>query len=78
MHASAGALLGFFVGMSRIEQRGSVATGLFLAVLLHGTYDYLLFTGNGLMTIPLLIASLIVVRGLFVRAKKLDESAGRS
>lgn len=78
LHASAGALMGFFVGMSRIEQRGSAAPGLCLAVLLHGTYDYLIFTGNGLLTIPLLIAVLIVVRGLFVRAGKLDESAGRS
>jgi len=77
LHASAGALLGFYVGLSRIEQRGSVLPGLLFAVLLHGTYDYLLFSGNGLATIPLLVAAVIVVRGLFVRAKKLDEAAGR-
>ncbi|MEE8440793.1 MAG: PrsW family intramembrane metalloprotease [Spirochaetia bacterium] len=79
LHAAAGGVMGFFVGMSRIEGRGSVLTGLLAAVALHGSYDYFLFTGGALSfaTIPLLIVALILVGILFRVSVKRDQDAGR-
>lgn len=79
LHATAGGVMGYFVGMSRIEGRGSSLTGLLAAVALHGTYDYLVFSG-GLLSfaaIPLLIGAFIVVSMLFRNAVKRDQDAGR-
>ena len=80
LHGTAGGIMGFFVGMSRIEGRGSSLTGLLAAVALHGTYDYFLFTGGafGFAVIPLLIIALVVVAALFRVAVKRDQDAGRA
>ena len=84
LHAAAGGIMGYCVGMERIEGRGSVVTGLILAVLLHGTYDFLLFTGVRLTsylisfaTVPLLVAAAVAVALLFQSAVRRDRAAGR-
>ena len=79
LHATAGGVMGFFVGMSRIEGRGSSLTGLLAAVILHGSYDFFLFTGGlvSFATIPLLVVALVVVSLLFRHAVKRDQNAGR-
>jgi RsiW-degrading membrane proteinase PrsW (M82 family) len=84
LHATAGGIMGYFIGMNRIEKRGSILAGLFLAVLLHGTYDFLLFTGAGsetglvsLATIPLLVVAGVATAVLFRRAVRSDQAAGR-
>lgn len=78
-HAAAGGLMGYFVGMSRIEGRGTSLPGLLAAVALHGTYDFFLFIGGALSfaTIPLLIIGLALVIYLFGVAVKRDQKAGR-
>jgi RsiW-degrading membrane proteinase PrsW (M82 family) len=84
LHAAAGGLMGYFVGLYRIEGRGSVFAGLLAAVLLHGTYDYLLFAGlysDSILvsfgTVPLLVGAAIVVALLFRSAVRRDRAAGR-
>ncbi len=79
-HAAAGGLMGYFVGLSRIEGRGSSLTGLLAAVILHGTYDFFLFIGGRISfaTIPLLIIGLALVIYLFSLAVKRDQEAGRA
>jgi RsiW-degrading membrane proteinase PrsW (M82 family) len=78
-HGAAGGLMGYFVGMSRIESRGSAFPGLLTAVALHGTYDFFLFIGGPISyaTIPLLIVALALVAYLFRVAVQRDQNAGR-
>ncbi len=41
LHATCGAVLGYYVARGRLEQRrGSVLTGLAIAVIIHGLYDF--------------------------------------
>ena len=84
LHAAAGGMMGYCVGVNRIEGRGSVLTGLIAAVALHGTYDYLLFAGvrqnSALLsfaTIPLLVLAVVIVAVLFRVAVRKDRAAGR-
>ncbi len=78
-HAAAGGFMGYFIGLSRIEGRGSSLTGLLAAVALHGTYDFFLFMGGRMSfaVIPLLIIGLVLVVYMFSIAVKRDQDAGR-
>jgi RsiW-degrading membrane proteinase PrsW (M82 family) len=80
MHGAVGGIMGYFVGLSRIEHRGSVVTGLLLAVVVHGLYDFVLFAG-GLLSfaaIGIVVASMVTVARLFRTAVARDIEAGRS
>jgi len=49
-HACLGAILGYYVGQARfnIERKVSVWMGLFVAIIIHGLYDFPLFVMRGL------------------------------
>lgn len=79
LHAACGGLMGFFVGRGHFANSRVSFYGLASAVMLHGIYDALLFTGSlwSLAAIPLLIGAGFLVAALFRHAVRLDRSAGR-
>ena len=74
LHAAASGVLGYYIGTTKITGRNRWITGLFWAILIHGLYDFLLFTGTllALLVIPLLIISLVALRRLFRKAGRHD------
>lgn len=79
LHATASGILGYYIGRSKFEDSSSMAKGLLFAVLIHGTYDFLLFTEGplSLLVLPLLIAAGIALSRLFKRAVKMDRDSNR-
>ncbi len=87
MHAIASGIMGYFIGKARFDedkQSAHILTGLALAVLIHGLYDFVLFAipewGLApalLVNIPLLIIGAVVLVRLFKKARRDDEMSGR-
>ncbi len=75
-HALFSGIMGYYIGLSKIEpgRARAWARGLAWAVLLHGLYDFLLFSGQGLAVVPLLAAGLIALLRLFRKAKRADDA----
>lgn len=82
MHAIASGLMGYFIGRSRFVRRRHAprwwAAGLMVAVVVHGSYDWLVFTMGRSPVIFLLLPALLVVAGFGLRhalrhALELDE-----
>lgn len=80
LHASASGIMGYFVGQSRFADRPSIFPGLLAAVAVHGTYNFLLFTGGwpAFLTIPLLVCAFFVVVRLFRKSVNDDIEAERA
>lgn len=82
MHAIASGLMGYFIGRSRFVDRPQAirwcALGLLVAVMVHGTYDWLVFALGHSPVIFGLLPALLVVTGFGLRhalrdALRLDE-----
>lgn len=71
MHAIASGLMGYFIGRSRFVRRRHAprwwAAGLLVAVMVHGSYDWLVFTLGRSPVIFLLLPALLVLAGLGLR-----------
>lgn len=80
LHAIASGLMGYYIGMSKFSGKNMVGRGLFYAILIHGTYNFLLFTGtvSVIGVIPLLIFCWIILRKHTNRALKFDREHGLS
>ncbi|MEW5816778.1 MAG: PrsW family intramembrane metalloprotease [Spirochaetota bacterium] len=80
LHAIASGIMGYYIGLSKFKTQRLYKTGLLYAVLIHGTYDFLLFTGTwlSLIVIPLLIGSGKILFNLYGRALEDDRRTGRS
>lgn len=80
LHASASGILGYHIGLSKFNEKSYIGRGLAYAVLIHGFYDFFLFTGTlvSVLVLPLLIFSLALLLRLNGKAKELDRLAGRS
>lgn len=89
LHTICSALLGYAIGVAHFadtaeREEALIARGLFLAVLIHGGYDFLLFvvpywgSSMALGVIPLLIGSAYMVKRRIRAARLLDRRAGRS
>ncbi len=66
-HAIYGAIMGFYMGRAKfsLERNPLLVKSLFYPILLHGTYDFLLFLDPlyfVLIEIPIMIVTLIFVR----------------
>lgn len=74
LHATASGIMGYFIGLSKMVPGRSPLPGIVLAVLIHGFYDFFLFTGTGaaLLVVPLLIGSWLILRMLINKAQTLD------
>lgn len=79
LHAIASGIMGYYIGLSRFGESSLAGRGLLIAVLIHGFYDFFLFTGTALafLVIPLLIVSGIILLRLYKRALGADEAASR-
>ena len=80
LHATASGIMGYYIGMSKFNQDYAIGKGFLIAVLIHGLYDFFLFTGTWLafLIIPLLIISIIILLRLFKKAIEDDLKTGRS
>lgn len=80
LHAIASGIMGYHIGKARYYPGSWIAKGFLWAVLIHGLYDFVLFTGGLLafLTIPLLIITGIWLLRLTKKALAEDRTAGRS
>lgn len=80
LHAFASGIMGYYLGKSRFSSGNFILKGFFWAVLIHGLYDFFLFTGGllSLLVFPLLIISGKVLFGLSRKAIEEDRLAGRT
>lgn len=81
MHAAATGVMGFWLGMSKraataAEASAARTKGFLSAVLIHGCYDFFLFSGSVLAVggIITLLLSTRLLRGLLRRAKAIDDA----
>ena len=80
LHATATGIMGYYIGYSKFTGSKAVIKGFALAILMHGLYNFLLFTGSLLsfLVIPLLVGGWLLLRKLSKNALRLDRMAGRS
>jgi RsiW-degrading membrane proteinase PrsW (M82 family) len=88
LHAVSSGMMGYYIGRARFArddrvERTFIMKGLLIAVLIHGTYDFLLFSTVflpvfiGLGIFPLLIWAFIVLKKKIGTAVSEDVEAGR-
>jgi RsiW-degrading membrane proteinase PrsW (M82 family) len=88
LHATASGLMGYYVGRAKFARSPAAerllqTRGLLTAVLIHGTYNFLLFMmptwgpGPAWGVVPLLVATFFVLRGRIRAAVAADRAAGR-
>lgn len=70
LHALAAGMMGYFLGRAKINGEKKAVLGISCAVLLHGFYDFFLFTQTfvALFVVPLLIGSWFVLRKMYKQA----------
>lgn len=80
LHAVASGIMGYYIGLSKFRQKKDMYAGLIYAVIIHGAYDFFLFTGTVLsfLVIPLLLICGIILKKLLNRAIQSDLFNGRS
>lgn len=80
LHAIASGIMGYYIGRSKFEHPSIRFKGLFFAVLIHGTYNFLLFTSSifSILIIPLLIYCWKHLKKLGTLALLEDRFFGRS
>lgn len=79
LHAVASGIMGYYIGISKFERADAWKQGLFIAVMIHGAYDFFLFIGGGFafLTFPLLLWSLRSLSRLHHKAIAADRRNGR-
>lgn len=77
LHASASGILGYYLGISKIRKEKKILKGLLIGILIHGLYDFLLFSKTiaSLLVIPLIIVSVWILIVLFSKAQEMDARA---
>lgn len=80
LHALASGIMGYYIGLSKAKGKSYMGLGLFYAVLIHGAYDFFLFTETALafLVVPLLVICWFLLRRLFRQALALDRQSGAS
>ena len=80
LHALASGVMGYYIGMTKFRHRTVIIKGLLVAVIIHGLYDFLLFTNTALafLVIPLLLVCWFILNRRIKEALKLDRMSGRS
>ena len=79
LHATASGIMGYYLGKRKAGgPKSLVWKGLFFAVIVHGLYDFFLFTGGNitLFAIFALLAGWIVLMRLITKALKEDRERG--
>ncbi|TFG64184.1 MAG: PrsW family intramembrane metalloprotease [Spirochaetales bacterium] len=80
LHAIASGIMGYYIGLSKMSGKSYIGRGLLFAVLIHGVYDFVLFTETGFafLVIPLLVICWFILRNLNKKALAEDRESGRS
>jgi len=80
IHASCGAIIGYFLGRSLVGTVRLSVAGLGFAVVIHGGYDFLLLVRGPLayLSIVIVVAGAAAAMLLYADAATRDRSAGRS
>ena len=80
LHALSSGIMGYFIGKSIFGNKTYYKRGLFFAVLIHGLYDFILFSPviTNWLIIPLLIGGYPLLFKLLSKAKKEDRKMGLS
>lgn len=80
LHTIASGIMGYYIGLSRFRDPSLASRGLCYAILIHGFYDFFLFTGSffSFLVIPLLIVFGILLLRLYRTALADDEATFRS
>jgi RsiW-degrading membrane proteinase PrsW (M82 family) len=87
LHATASGLMGYYLGRAKFapspqQERALINRGLRVAIFVHGTYDFLLFSAPVLGTLPLLgLIPLLLGAFLVLRSRiriALDEDRRRA
>ncbi|MCF7928268.1 MAG: PrsW family intramembrane metalloprotease [Spirochaetales bacterium] len=61
LHAAVSGIMGYWIARDRLGYGGGVLRGLFLAVLFHGLYNFLILAGR-----PLSLLSVVLTAGLVI------------
>ncbi|MFP4362742.1 MAG: PrsW family intramembrane metalloprotease [Spirochaetia bacterium] len=79
LHAISAGILGYYIGYAKFTASFHMRKGLFLAVLVHGFYDFFLFLGPAFsfLVFPLLIFSGFWLKALWQKAIHADKEAER-
>jgi len=79
LHALAGGFMGLALARDKIESKGGISAAFLIAVLIHGTYDWILMDNRlpGFLIYPLLIAGWWLLIRALRKARKDDILAGR-
>lgn len=79
LHAAASGIMGYYIGRSKFTGERTVIKGLLMAVIIHGSYNFLLFLQNALsfLILPLLFLAGRRLLRLHRRAVEEDREAGR-
>jgi RsiW-degrading membrane proteinase PrsW (M82 family) len=74
LHATASGIMGYYIGLSKMYPEKSAFPGILFAILIHGLYDFLLFTETAAAfgVVPLLIFACFMLRLCFKKAARLD------
>ncbi len=80
LHALASGIMGYYIGSAKFNKEVSSRKGLFIAIGIHGLYDFFLMTETLLwvLIIPLLIISWRGLHRLYRQAQIEDRYYGRS
>ncbi len=89
LHAVASGIMGYYIGKAKFTQTKSeesslIFKGLLIAVLIHGTYDFFLFSmpvlGNasGLFVLPIIVGSFLFLKKKIKLAIAEDVGEGRT
>ncbi len=85
LHALASGVMGFYIGLAKFHDHENYyfLKGLFIAIMIHGIYDFLLFLSPlygavvGMGIFPLLIVAFLVLQAKIKSAIQMDTNAGR-
>lgn len=85
LHALAAGIMGFYIGMAKFHKNESYyfTRGIVAAILVHGTYDFMLFTAPeygaaiGMGIFPVLVFAYIFLKIKIKSAIQMDTDAGR-
>lgn len=75
LHAISAGIMGYYLGISKVKGKKKIFAGIFYAVMIHGLYDFFLFTQTflALFVLPLLIFGWFLLRRLYKKALLFDQ-----
>ena len=73
LHGLTSAVMGYYVGKTKMDGKNLIPLGLFLAVIYHGLYDFFLFYGGGLAWLSLPLLAVLFYHAKHILQVAIDE-----